>query len=126
MIRLPWPNKDLSPNARISWQEKARLAKKYRSAGWAAAMEAGYRSLNFDAVHLRITFHQPDKRKRDIDNMLASIKSGLDGISDAIGIDDSDWELTIRKGEVVKGGAVVVEIGPPSHSAFVAYRGHIS
>lgn len=30
----------------------------------------------------------PDKRRRDDDNIIASFKSGRDGIADAIGIDD--------------------------------------
>ena len=42
--------------------------------------------------------------------MLASIKSGLDGISQAIGVDDSKWSLTITKGDPIKGGQVVVDI----------------
>ncbi len=57
-----------------------------------------------------ITFQPPNKIARDLDNMLASIKSGLDGIAAAIGVDDSKWTITIQKGQPVKGGAVVVEI----------------
>ena len=63
-------------------------------------------------VHAIITFHPPDKRRRDLDNMLSSFKSGIDGIVDAIGVDDSDWTITISKGEPVIGGKVVVEIKP--------------
>jgi hypothetical protein len=44
--------------------------------------------------------------------MLASIKSGLDGVADAIGQDDSEWIThTLSRGPVEKGGAVYIEIG---------------
>lgn len=59
-----------------------------------------------------ITFQPPNKIARDLDNMLAAIKSGLDGIASAIGVDDSRWHISIRKGGVVKGGQVVVEVRP--------------
>ena len=59
---------------------------------------------------LSITFYPPDRRKRDLDNMLASIKAGLDGLSDAIGIDDSDFAITIRKGDNIKNGAINIEV----------------
>jgi hypothetical protein len=36
-------------------------------------------------------FFYPDRRRRDDDNYVARMKSGLDGISDAIGQDDSEW-----------------------------------
>ena len=61
-------------------------------------------------LHLRITFHPPDNRRRDLDGMLSAIKSGLDGLSDALGVDDSKWALTIRKGEKRQGGDVMVEV----------------
>lgn len=59
---------------------------------------------------LSITFYPPDRRKRDLDNMLASIKAGLDGLSDAIGIDDSEFAITIRKGDAIKNGAINIEV----------------
>ena len=30
MIDLPWPPKELSPNARVHWTKKAKAAKAYR------------------------------------------------------------------------------------------------
>jgi crossover junction endodeoxyribonuclease RusA len=108
-ITLPWPPKELSPNARTHFHAKARVAKNYREgAFWTAfdciAPESG-------PVHLTIEFRPPDKRKRDLDNMLASTKAGLDGIADALKINDERFELTIRRGEPVKSGRVVVRIG---------------
>lgn len=104
IVFLPWPPSELSPNARCHWAKKAKAAKSYRViAAWAAVGEEPGRTVS-------ITFNPPDNRPRDLDNMLASIKSGLDGIATAIGIDDSQWSLTIRKGEVIQGGLVTVEV----------------
>jgi crossover junction endodeoxyribonuclease RusA len=61
-------------------------------------------------INVSITFHEPDKRRRDMDGMLSQSKNMLDGIADAIGVDDHLWSLSLRRGEVRKGGAVVVEI----------------
>ena len=80
------------------------IRKRYRQssfvvtmAEWQIAPQSFHGPLDLD-----ITFHPPDNRRRDLDNMLASIKSGLDGISDALGVDDSTWTLTIRRGETCK------------------------
>ena len=60
---------------------------------------------------LVVTFHAPDKRRRDLDNLLASMKADFDGLSQALGVDDQLFNpLTLRRGEQVKGGAVVLEV----------------
>jgi len=56
------------------------------------------------------TFCPPDKRARDLDNVLAAMKAGNDGLVDAMGIDDSRWGLSVQWGEVVKGGEVRVTV----------------
>lgn len=127
VIRLPWPPKALSPNSRKDRRHSTKERQRYKSAGWAAALEAGFRNLKFETVHLRITFNAPDARRRDLDNMLAHIKYALDGISQAIGIDDSRFEYTIRRGEYDRpNGSVDIEIGPPSDQRFIPYRGAIN
>lgn len=68
------------------------------------------REIDSDRAVLVITFRPPSKRRADLDNMLASFKRGIDCISEYIGIDDSNFQLVITKGEPVKGGAVEVEI----------------
>jgi crossover junction endodeoxyribonuclease RusA len=69
---------------------------------------------------LRVTLriYSPDKRRRDWDNIVASIKSGLDGIADALGADDSRFRLAIDVlPEVVKGGRIDVVIDTYGQSA---------
>jgi len=45
-----------------------------------------------------------------MDNMLGSLKYGIDGIAMAMGVDDCQFEFDLRRGEPRKGGAVVVEV----------------
>ena len=64
------------------------------------------------ALALSLTFCPPDRRRRDLDNLLAAMKADFDGVSQALGIDDQLFEpLTLRRGDVVKGGVVVLEVG---------------
>ena len=110
IIRLPWPKRELSPNARVHHFAKARAAKAYRTGcGWEAKAQ-GACHIKADRLPVTITFHPPDGRRRDPDNMIASFKSGADGIADVIGVDDSKWEPTYRVGDVVNRGCVMVEI----------------
>lgn len=114
-ITLPWPDRKLSPNARVHHFVLARAKKKARSDANILAVlslrEIGRPQL-IAPVMVAITFHPPDNRRRDLDNMLASGKSALDGIAAAIGVDDSQWRLSLSRGDVVKSGKVVVQITP--------------
>lgn len=104
-----YPSPKLSPNARGHWSKSAPAKKSYRHECATECRRQGVGKLS-GPIHATITFHPPDKRRRDLDNMLSSFKSGIDGIVDAIGVDDSEWTITISKGEPVKGGRVVVGI----------------
>lgn len=88
-VTLPWPPKELSPNARLHWSKKSKAAKAYRTACFALAREAGLKSVPFEGrIHLWIDFFPPDRRHRDDDNMIATFKAGRDGLADALGVDD--------------------------------------
>lgn len=107
MITLPWPPKELSPNARCHWAVKARAFKTYRLDCWAAF--AGFRKLLAGRSSFAVTFHPPSKRRHDIDNCFASIKAAIDALAQITGIDDSEFQFTIAKGEPRKGGQVVIQ-----------------
>lgn len=88
-ILVSWPDKALSPNARVHWSTKARARRAQRDeAGWTA--KATFPKFS-GPVTIQCVFHPPDKRKRDLDNLLASMKAAFDGIVDAgvIAGDDS-------------------------------------
>ena len=61
-------------------------------------------------MHLKITFVPPNRRASDLDNMLASLKSGLDGLCDVLGVDDSKWSIEISKADDRIGGFVEIEV----------------
>lgn len=108
LIRLGWPNRALSPNARIDRRSVTPARKAARTEGWAEAKRVGAK-IPADA-HIEVTFYPPNAQRRDLDNLLASMKPHLDGIAKASGVDDAGWSFTIRKGEPVKGGAVLIHI----------------
>ena len=111
-VTVPWPPKQLSPNARVHWAIRSRNAKRYRQLCYLAAQRAGARPAQTEpeTVQVCITFHPPDRRRRDWDNLLASIKHGLDGLAQALGVDDRIFRPRLEVGEPVKGGAVQLEI----------------
>lgn len=108
-IVLPWPPKELSPNARGHWSKLAKAKKAYRAAcAWQATAQ-GAKKMQAESLHLTLTFYPPTRRAFDLDNALARCKAGLDGLCDVLGVDDSKWSLTIRKAETT-GGFVKVEV----------------
>lgn len=109
ILTLPWPTSGLNPNARIHWTKLAKQKKQYREACAWTAKSQGATPINAARLHLTLTFYSPTKRKYDLDNALASMKSGLDGVADVLRVDDGDWSLTIQKGEGI-GGFVRVEV----------------
>jgi len=55
---------------------------------------------------------QADRRRRDLDNLLAASKSALDAVAAALAMDDREFEpVTLRRGDVCKAGMLVVEVG---------------
>ena len=113
-ITLPWPDKRLSPNSRKGWRAKAEATKEARSIGYCEAYLKGHHR-QFEGRDCRleqsITIHPPDKRHRDQDNILASLKPAIDGICEAIWIDDSRIKrTTLEWGEVTPGGKVVLTL----------------
>ena len=110
-VQLPWPVSVLSPNARVHWSRKAQIVRASRRTAWALTLEAKLPTMSVGArPHLAFEFCPPDRRRRDLDNLIASMKASNDGIADALGVDDSRFISTYSMGQPVKGGAVFVTI----------------
>jgi len=116
IITLPWPDPSLSPNRKNGrhWSAvhnaKGKRLVDARLLVLAEMRKTGY-TPPAGAFGLSITFHAPDKRRRDLDNLLAAMKADFDGISQALGVDDQMFNpITLRRGECVKGGCVVVDV----------------
>ena len=118
IVSLTWPPKDLSPNARTHWAPRSRLkavARKYAKYATIETMQrhsvGGERFHELERLPMKISFYPPDKRRRDDDNMIGSFKSYRDGIADALGLDDVNFQPHYFFEEPKKPGFIVVEIG---------------
>lgn len=114
---LGWPPSDLSPNKRLHWAKVANVKAKYRQACWGVTLEQiGAKQTNLiGPLHLTLTFVRPDRRDYDRDNLVARMKSGLDGVADALKINDKQFTtLTARVDAGQIGGFVRVRISKES------------
>lgn len=113
-LALPWPSKDLSPNARVHWRKRAKAAADARALAMLAALATGWRPgllPEKGRLHLWIDFYPPTMRMPDDDNMLARVKPYRDGIADALGIDDKRFvSHPYVRDTPRKGGEVVFRI----------------
>ena len=109
IITLPWPPRELHPNARPHHMAKAAATKAYRTqAHWIT--KAGEINPPADGeIMLDVAFHPPSNRG-DLDGMFAAIKAGLDGIADALAVNDRRFAFTIRRAAVSKNGAVLIRV----------------
>lgn len=94
-VVIPFPPAILSPNARAHHFAVARTKRKYRSDCAILARAAGMcipeGAENGAPIAVRIDFFPPNRARRDDDNMIAALKSGRDGIADAMHCDDARW-----------------------------------
>lgn len=110
---LPWPSRDLHPNARVHWSKRAKAAKAARADAHLLTLEARWKEwdLGDGPIHVWIDGYGTDRRRRDADGLLSSLKPTLDGIADALGIDDRRFvPHPWVKEEVRKGGEVRIRI----------------
>ncbi|MFK3845123.1 hypothetical protein [Stenotrophomonas sp. NPDC078853] len=111
---LPWPSKDLSPNARVHYRVKAEATRLARQTALLLALNAGWRNVQLPEgrLHLWIDCYQaPGKKLPDDDNMIGRCKAYRDGIAQALGIDDKRFKSHPDvKEERRPGGQVVMRI----------------
>ena len=112
-ITLPWPDSALHSNSRTHWGQKARATASARHAAKMACLEKP-RIERIPNATIFIEYYPPTKRG-DIHNVASSLKAYLDGIADAMGSDDKDFDVhypTVWAGSG-KPGKVVFRIVPP-------------
>lgn len=112
LLRLSWPVPALWQNSRHHWRSQRKAAREYRTEAWARALEQTIGRIETDRPRLVFSFHPPDRRRRDLQNMPATMKAAIDGIADAMGCDDSGFRCVWPEtwGEPIKGGCVMVEV----------------
>lgn len=117
-IVLPFPDRRLSPNARLHFRVTAAIkAKARKDAAYITydAMTCGLREVRQHfagdgPISCHVTFYPPDNRHRDDDNMIAMLKSARDGIADAIGVNDRRFKPVYYFAEPCKPGRVEIRL----------------
>lgn len=119
-IILLFPPGELSPNRKMHWAKKAPITASYRlecciltkkSVGIEYAIYLRDAVNKGHKIALFVNFHKPDRRHRDEDNIMASFKAGIDGIAQAIGIDDKNFKyMPYVHDDIIKGGRVSVKL----------------
>ena len=117
-VTLPFPPTELSPNSRLHWAKLAKAKKTYRQACWAQTLEqiSVRHQIPDGPLQLSLEFVKPTMREMDRDNLLARMKSGLDGMCDALKIDDKRFNTVIvRVAPDRIGGFVKILIESENH-----------
>lgn len=94
-VELPWPPRGLSPNARLNRYAKATLFKNTKLCAKLHTKNA-MRAIGMESVepkgdglvNVRLVSTPPILRYRDEDNLIANCKATLDGIAEAIKVND--------------------------------------
>jgi len=111
-IRLPFPAPALWPNKRPHWGAKLRATRTHRSAAFYATLEAKVPKPT-GRVNVTLIIHPKTAHAIDADNAVSANKAHLDGIAQALGVNDSTFNSpVVRFAEPIKGGAVVIELAP--------------
>lgn len=113
-VIYPFPPNVLSPNARAHWSEIARHKKQVRHDGKYLTIVNKVSVTPDQPVILSIVFRPSTKCKYDIDNAFARCKALIDGIADALNVDDSQFLYQLSRGEPMKGGAVEITFSQPN------------
>lgn len=115
---LPFPDKALWPNGRAHWGAKSRAVKSHRADAWAAAKAAGLKAGPYSRVSIAITVHPKTRHPIDRDNCVSASKAALDGIADALGVDDRHFDTpSVSFGEPIKGGLFEITVTPHTREA---------
>lgn len=108
---LPFPPRELSPNARLHWRALDRAKKAYKAdCAWCLFQCPVPELTAGERIPITITISPPDKRRRDRDNLIFGTKYALDQLALHMGVDDYLFDPSYRFAEPVKGGGVVVEL----------------
>ena len=98
VITLPLPHKDLSPNGRPHWRQKAKLTKEHVEDAFQVVTVAiadgsiPRDSIPWKKVESREIYYWPTHRRRDVRNAEGSLKAYYDGFVRSGLLEDDDIE----------------------------------
>lgn len=113
-IELDFPPAELFPNRAkgTHWGKLYQVRSDYRDGSTFLAKHQinNWKHDGYN-IRLKLTFQMPDKRHRDSDNCLAAAKAALDGLADALMINDKFFEpIEIHRELGSKPGKLIVEL----------------
>jgi crossover junction endodeoxyribonuclease RusA len=92
-LTLPWTRPPLSLNDQMHWAKKGRITKDVRTVARVLARNA--RIPAQDRITVQLHYQPATKRRRDGDNLTATVKPCVDGITDAgVVVDDDSTHVT--------------------------------
>jgi crossover junction endodeoxyribonuclease RusA len=108
---LPWPDAELSPNKRDRWR-KIEAVPIARNCAYILALEQAEHIGSGLPLKVILQFTPPDKRRYDLDGLISRCKPYLDGICQALRINDYQFtEISATRDNcIVAGGRVVITV----------------
>lgn len=107
-IVLPFPPASLSGHAKGKWWNTSAIVKKHRDLARLATLDACIPVPDEGDILVRFTFIPPDNRGDRV-NFPNRIKAAIDGIAQALGVNDSRFLPEYRFLPPQKPGRVLVE-----------------
>ena len=77
------PDRKLNPNKRLHHMQLYAAKRAAKDESIALVLEQGRPAVPYEKAHITITWVAKDKRRRDPDNLFASMKPYIDGLVDA-------------------------------------------
>ena len=98
------PDRDLSPNKRLHYMQLYKAKRNAKDEAMALVLRQGRPAVPYQQAHITITWVAKDKRRRDPDNLFASMKPYIDGLVNVgLIVDDSathvSYTLRYERGE---------------------------
>ncbi len=99
-IRLPWPAPPITANQRNHWRKQAALVKAVRTSIHTHISLGQFTGVPWPVMagHVTVELHYwpRDKRRRDADNLVPTLKSACDGLVDAGVVRDDTPDLMTK------------------------------
>jgi len=110
------PDRDLNPNQRLHHMQLYRAKRDSKQEAIALVLQQGSPAVPYERANITVTWVAKDKRRRDFDNLFASLKATIDGLVEAgLIMDDSaahvSYTLRYERGDTDNTIIEVEEIG---------------
>ena len=104
------PDPDLNPNKRLHYMKLYVAKRNAKDVAMGLVLEQGRPATPYAKAHITVTWVAKDKRRRDVDNLFASMKPYIDGLVDSGLLTDDDAmhvSYTLRYERGTKDNAII-------------------